>query len=345
MSARFCQLYSMPHMSDAPTRALGEIIVARTILTTPGEDVDVGGTVTVIGTRTGGEVITITRGNITLDASFNAGGDTIVLPGSSGGYTVQLSGSQAIIASGSVTVSIPLGTAGTAIQFSNTTLSLLINTSTGTAMLGEQTLTSTAQPIAATPSESLYGTNVIFEEEPNDTPETADLIDRALLESSPDDPNLTDPTIPSVELRGQIEDNNDVDFYAIFLNAGETITLDVDGAYNPDDVSGLDSVIGILNEAGDAVADNDDGDTLDAGSTSELDSFLTYQAPASGTYYIVIGSFDFGEPGGSPENYHLLVSVDEAAAAQQLALGVAKDSPAAALDETMMASLHVMTFA
>ncbi len=319
--------------------------MARTILTTPGEDVDVGGTVTLIGTRTGGEVITITRGNISLDASFNAGGDTIVLPGSSGAYTVQLSGSQAIIASSGVTVSIPLGTAGTAIQFSNATLTLLINPATGTAMLGEQTLTSTAQPISVTPPESLYGTNVIFEQEPNDTPESVDQIDRSLLTSSPNDPNLTDPSVPSVELRGQIEDNNDVDYYLIYLNEGETITLDVDGAYNPDDVSGLDSVIAILDEAGNAVADNDDGDTLDAGSTSALDSFLTYQAPTSGFYYIVIGSFDNGTEGGSPENYHLLVSVDEAVAAQQLALSSAKDTPAQALDETMMASLQSMSFA
>ena len=72
--------------------------MARLILTTPGEDVDVGGTVTVVGTRSGGEVITITRGNISLDGSFNAGGDTIVLPGDSENYTVRLSGSQAVIA-------------------------------------------------------------------------------------------------------------------------------------------------------------------------------------------------------------------------------------------------------
>lgn len=285
--------------------------MARLTLTTPGEDVTIGGTVTVVGTSSGGEVVTVTGGNISLDASFNAGGDTIVLPGSSTGYTVQLSGSRAIITSSGVSVSIPLGTAGTAIEFANTTLTLVINASTGAAMLGEQTITSTAQPVVVAPSETLYGTNVIFEEEPNDDPETVDQIDRSLLTSSPEDPNLTDPSVPSVELRGQIEDNNDIDFFVIYLNEGETITLDVDGAYNPDDISGLDSVIAILDEAGNVVADNDDGDVLDDGSTSELDSYLTYQAPASGYYSIAIGSFEFGTDGGSPENYHLLVSVDE----------------------------------
>ncbi len=123
--------------------------MARTILTTPGEDVDVGGTVAVIGTRSPGEVITITRGNISLDASFNAGGDTIVLPGNSGTYTIRLSGSQAIIESGGTRVSVPLGTAGTEFQFDDNTFSLRIDAATGSALLGEQQLTSTAQPIGS----------------------------------------------------------------------------------------------------------------------------------------------------------------------------------------------------
>lgn len=317
--------------------------MARLTLTTPGEDVDVGGTVTVIGTRSGGEVITVTRGNISLDASFNAGGDTIVLPGDSGTYTVRLSGSQAIIASSGVSVSIPIGTAGTSIQFGETTLILQINTSTGTATLGQLTITSTAQPLGEI-LQSPFGTNVVLETESNDTLETADQIDRALLESSPDDPNLTDPSAPSVELRGQIEDNNDVDVFAIFLEAGETITLDVDGNFDPDVDSGLDSVIFLMDSAGNVVAENDNGDTLDVGTSSDFDSFLTFEAPDSGTYYIAIRSSENGTDGGSPENYHLLVSIDDATTAQQQALGGAKD-PSLGLEETMMSSLQMMTFA
>ncbi len=91
--------------------------MARFTLTTPGEDVDVGGNGSVIGTRTGGEVITVTRGDISFDASFNAGGDIIILPGNASEYTVRLSGSQAIIEASGARVSIPLGTAGIDIQF------------------------------------------------------------------------------------------------------------------------------------------------------------------------------------------------------------------------------------
>lgn len=306
--------------------------MARLTLTTPGEDVDVGGTVTVIGTRSSGEVITIIRGDISLDASFNAGGDTIVLPGDAGAYTVQLSGSRAIIASSAISVSIPLGSAGTSIQFAGETLSLLIDPATGEARLGQLALTSTAQVIP----QRFFGTNVIVEVEANDTVGTANQIDRELLVINPfDDPNLTDPGAPSVELRGQIEDNDDVDVFAIHLEAGEMITLDVDGGYNPDASSSLDSVVSLLDSAGNVLAENDNGPILDVGTVSPFDPYLTFQASASGTYYIAIEGVENGTEDGDPTGtYHLLVSIAGADTAQQQALAV----------ETMMASSQMMTF-
>jgi hypothetical protein len=54
--------------------------MARLILTEPGKDVVVGGNVTVIGTVAPGEVITVIRGNVMLDPSFNTGGNTVRLP-------------------------------------------------------------------------------------------------------------------------------------------------------------------------------------------------------------------------------------------------------------------------
>ncbi len=313
--------------------------MARLTLTTPGEDVDVGGTVTVIGTRTGGEVITITRGSISLDASFNAGGDTVVLPGESGTYTVRLSGSLAIIASSSVSVSIPLGIAGISIQFDDSTLVAVVDVASGEARLGQLTITSTPQVIP----QSFFGTSVVLETEPNDTIGTANPVDAELVTVNPfDDPNLTDPGAPSVELRGQIDDNNDVDVFAIFFEAGQTITLDVDGNYDPDVVSGLNSVISILDSAGNVLAENDDGEFTDVGTASPFDSFLTFQVTTAGIYYIAIESFENGTAGGSPENYHLLVSVENP---QQQALGGVKDSAVVSMEESMQSSLGLMTFA
>lgn len=317
--------------------------MARLTLTTPGEHVDVGGTVSVIGNRTGGDVITVTRGDISLDASFNAGGDTIVLPGNAGAYTVQLSGSRAIIASDGISVSVPLGAAATSIQFAGETLSLLIDVNTGEARLGQLVLTTTAQPIP----QRFFGTNVIVEVEANDTVQTANEVDRELLVINPfDDPNLTDPGAPSVELRGEVDDTNDIDVFAIHLEAGETITLDVDGGYNPELVSNLDSFVTLRDSAGNVVAENDNGPIDDVGTVSPFDPYLIFQAAASGTYFISIEGVENGTEEGDPTgNYHLLVSVEDTTTAQQQALGGVKDSAASAMEETMMSSPELMTFA
>ena len=123
--------------------------MARLILTEAGEDVDVGGNVTVIGTRSGGEVITVFRGTIVLDASFNAGGDTIVLPGDSFDFTVRMSGALAIFEAAGVRVSVPVGAAGIAIAFADVSRPLAIDPALGLVRLGTQTLTATAQQVEA----------------------------------------------------------------------------------------------------------------------------------------------------------------------------------------------------
>jgi Ca2+-binding RTX toxin-like protein len=123
--------------------------MARLILTEAGEDVDVGGNVTVIGTRSGGEVITILRGAIALDASFNAGGDTLRLPDEAGSFTVRMSGSQAILEGPGVKLTVPIGTAGLEIAFTDATRLLLFDPASGLAKLGSQTITSTLANVQA----------------------------------------------------------------------------------------------------------------------------------------------------------------------------------------------------
>jgi hypothetical protein len=120
---------------------------AKLILTEAGQDVTVGGNVAVLGTSAPGEVIEIVRGNVTLDASFNAGGDTVVLPGDAGSYTAVLTGSFVTLESGAVTVAIPVGLEGLSVQFGNSTRELRIEG--GQVMLGSQLVTSTEQFLAA----------------------------------------------------------------------------------------------------------------------------------------------------------------------------------------------------
>ncbi|HYI42634.1 MAG TPA: M10 family metallopeptidase C-terminal domain-containing protein, partial [Sphingomicrobium sp.] len=130
--------------NDPPTPSISR---AKLILTQGGQDVMVGGNVAVLGTSTAGEVIEIVGGNVSLDASFNAGGDTVVLPGNAGSYTAVLSGSFVTISGGDVTVAIPVGIAGIAVQFANSTRTLEIEG--GQVVLGTQQITTTAQPVAA----------------------------------------------------------------------------------------------------------------------------------------------------------------------------------------------------
>jgi urease beta subunit len=122
--------------------------MARVTLQTAGEDVIVGGAdVQVIGTTAGGEVITVVSGNVRLDGSFNAGGDTVVLPGAASSYTVVLVGSEAVFTrnDGSVTLRIPVGTAGAEIRFDGgDERTLQINTATGTVQLEGQNISTNA---------------------------------------------------------------------------------------------------------------------------------------------------------------------------------------------------------
>ena len=122
--------------------------MARVILTQAGEDVDVGGDLTVIGTRSGGEVITLVRGTITLDPSFNAGGDTVRLPDDAGFFTVRLVGSSAVIAGLGLSVSIPVGSTGLQVSFNDVSRTLLFDAASSSVKLGDQTVTGVLANVA-----------------------------------------------------------------------------------------------------------------------------------------------------------------------------------------------------
>ena len=92
--------------------------MARVILEAAGEDVTVGGSdVDVIGTVAPDEVITVTGGSVTLDASFNQGGDTIVLPGAASEYTAFVLNGRLIVTNGTTTLNMPVGSNATTLRF------------------------------------------------------------------------------------------------------------------------------------------------------------------------------------------------------------------------------------
>jgi Ca2+-binding RTX toxin-like protein len=104
--------------------------------------------------------------------------------------------------------------------------------------------------------------------------------------------------------------NGSSGFYKVVLKAGSTITADIDGIADPDQ---LDSWIQLIGGDGTVLADNDDNGG-DPGSSSGRDSGLTFTVEEDGTYYIQVGSWVPGSDGfqpvvGSGIAYELNVSV------------------------------------
>ena len=122
---------------------------AKLILTESGQDFIVGGNVAIFGTAAAGEVIEVVRGDVLLDASFNIGGDAVVLPGAAGSYTAILSGSFVTISGGGISIAIPIGAVGLAVQFADSTRTLRFDSGAGEVVLGTQAITTTAQSVAA----------------------------------------------------------------------------------------------------------------------------------------------------------------------------------------------------
>ncbi|MEM9271586.1 MAG: DVUA0089 family protein [Cyanobacteria bacterium P01_F01_bin.143] len=112
--------------------------------------------------------------------------------------------------------------------------------------------------------------------EPNDIISSAEVVE-------------LDSTTP-VSIDGEIGDNpdvdatNDVDLFAVELNAGDTILADINAEIND---SELDSVLTIFGANGNVLVQNDDNSFEDF---SEPDSFQQFTALLNGTYYIGVSS-------------------------------------------------------
>jgi Ca2+-binding RTX toxin-like protein len=95
-----------------------------------------------------------------------------------------------------------------------------------------------------------------------------------------------------------------VDFYRLDLaNPMALMILDIDATV------GAGTVVTVFDSAGMPLAENDDSDTFDPGSSSIFDSFLVFAAPRPGAYYIAVSNFPGGDPILFGEAYTLHVSV------------------------------------
>jgi uncharacterized protein YkwD len=90
-------------------------------------------------------------GQVTLDASFTRGNDIVRLEGNAASYTIERSGSSAIVRQGSTEVTIPLGTTGLALVFDDGVRELVFDLAVGSARIGAQDFGVSAEAIAAPP--------------------------------------------------------------------------------------------------------------------------------------------------------------------------------------------------
>ena len=94
----------------------------------------------------------------------------------------------------------------------------------------------------------------------------------------------------------------DIDMIQVTLKAGEKLTLDIDGN------GSVDTYLRVLNASGVEVAQNDDSQTIDAGSSVLQDSYLTYTVPSDGVYYIAVQSYSGRDDG----TYNLWMNIQPA---------------------------------
>ena len=155
-------------------------------------------------------------------------------------------------------------------------------------------------------------TGAAQEAEPNDTIDTAQVIDGFF--NVEENPNVHDSsgtnsstTIPHARILGTGNDTRDV--YQFDVPAGAR------GIFDIDDTASLDSYLRLYDAAGDLITENDDTFfSGDIGSNTSLDSFLEHTFDQAGTYYVEVSSCC---PGGTFETtvdngatYELNVSIE-----------------------------------
>lgn len=135
---------SEPSVISAPAQAQlaaqdVSLATSAKVILYPNASMTAGGAATIIGTKAGQEIVTLTGGKIVFDASFNAGGDRINVPGLAKDYLATRSGSSVILTKGADEYRIPIGTKGMDIAFGDDVRTLVF--ANGAFMLGTQAVT------------------------------------------------------------------------------------------------------------------------------------------------------------------------------------------------------------
>jgi hypothetical protein len=111
---------------------------------------EIGGGGAAFGTAGFNEIVVLDLpGRISLDPSFNAGGDILRLPGNASQWHILRTGSSATLSDGDTFVQLPVGTAGTAVVFDDGVRTVRFDAGLGSFRIGDQAFATTLEPISA----------------------------------------------------------------------------------------------------------------------------------------------------------------------------------------------------
>jgi len=191
-----------------------------TLLTSANTGVWIGGSGRVFGTRDMDLVyVRDMPGTITLDASFNRGGDEIVLRGNASQWTILRDGSTARLSDEDTNVIIPFGQAGAALIFADGIRFLNYDTN-GDPKIGSQTIDAAPAPVSSEPFDGYYlGID-------------AEMSDTSILLTSPGNPVFISANAP-LRIYGTdgkehiILTSGTVQLDGSFNRGGDTVTFDL----------------------------------------------------------------------------------------------------------------------
>ena len=132
----------------------------------------------------------------------------------------------------------------------------------------------------------------MFEAEPNNSFERHLCVPRAAFASGTN-PDVEDDSLPWASISALLNPQNDYDYYEVELQAGETITADID--YGSNHGASVDTFIrGIYNSGYTLLTSNDDASISQGGSGSfhGYDSYASASVSDDGIYFIKVSAYN-----------------------------------------------------
>ncbi|WP_157216611.1 calcium-binding protein [Flavisphingomonas formosensis] len=121
---------------------------------------------------------------------------------------------------------------------------------------------------------------------------TAISLEIASIWSTDENPLVANSSIPHATAMVEAT-AGESEYFSVAVGAGQTLTVDIDFGSGSAIGTNVDTIVEIRDGSGTILASSDDSsvDLGGAGSASGLDSYLTFVAPTSGTYYINVRPF------------------------------------------------------